>query len=152
MNTIKLLVKLASFIPVQGFVRTANLQEFPDAFIVKELPLMEVKGDLNAGEKKVIRSKKELEWLFNAEELESLSFLKDIDFSKYSLLIGVGTYFSQVKEMQHSFICTAKKTYAYIIKVAGDLMRPDTFMYGSIVKKLPKGAKVTFKMDEMNAL
>ena len=57
---------------------------------------MHVKGDLNAGEKKVIRSRKELEWLFTAEELESLSQLKDIDFSKYSLLIGVDTYFSQV--------------------------------------------------------
>ena len=100
----------------------------------------------------MIRSRKELEWLFTAEELESLSQLKDIDFSKYSLLIGVDTYFSQVKEIQHRFVRTAKKTYAYIVEVAGGMIRPDTFMYGSIVKKLPKGAKVTFRMDEMNTL
>ena len=87
MNTIKLLIKLASFFPVQGYVRTANLQREPEACIVQELPLMHVKGDLNAGEKKVIRSRKELEWLFTAEELESLSQLKDIDISKYSILI-----------------------------------------------------------------
>ena len=152
MNTIKLLIKLASFFPVQGYVRTANLQREPEACIVQELPLMHVKGDLNGGEKKVIRSRKELVWLFTAEELESLSQLKDIDFSKYSLLIGVDTYFSQVKEIQHRFVRTAKKTYAYIVEVAGGMIRPDTFMYGSIVKKLPKGAKVTFRMDEMNTL
>ena len=55
MNTIKLLIKLASFFPVQGYVRTANLQREPEACIVQELPLMHVKGDLNAGGKGYLR-------------------------------------------------------------------------------------------------
>ncbi len=36
MNTIKLLIKLASFFPVQGYVRTANLQREPEACIVQD--------------------------------------------------------------------------------------------------------------------
>ena len=150
MDAIKLFSMLASLTPFQGIVKTGNEVEISDAVIVKELPIMHFKGDMEPGEKKVIRSQRELEWMFSPEDFESLSFLKDIDFSKYSLLLGVGTYFSQVKDMRHSFIRIAKKHYAYMVKVAGDMMHPDTFMYGSIVRKLPKGAKVSFKLDELN--
>ena len=40
----------------------------------------------------------------------------------------------------------------YIVEVARSMIRPDTFMYGFPLWKLPKGAKVTFRMDEMNTL
>ena len=65
MDAIKLFSMLASLIPFQGIVKTGNEVEISDAVIVKELPIMHFKGDMEPGEKKVIRSQRELEWMFS---------------------------------------------------------------------------------------
>jgi len=51
--------------------------------------------------------------------------------------------------MEHSFIKTGTRSYTYLLKVTGAATRPDAFRYGIIVKKLPKAAEVTFKIEEL---
>ena len=118
-----------------------------DVRIVKELPKITVIGD--SRESFVIQSQKEVEEIFNKEDLQRIKVLQNIDFSKYTLLLGCGSYPNQVTNMIHSFRATGKNSYLYLLKVGGLATRPDFFCYGIIVDKLPSSAKVTFKIEEI---
>ncbi|MEA4985496.1 hypothetical protein SDC9_36651 [bioreactor metagenome] len=120
---------------------------YPDATIVKELPKITAIGDHTKSV--AIRSQKELEDVFSKDELKRFEDLQQIDFSKYMLLLGYGTYPNEVSNMEHSFSKTGTNTYTYLLKITGDATRPEAFRYGILVGKLPKSAKVIFKIEEL---
>ena len=120
---------------------------FPDAIIIKELPKLDILG--NNTESIVIQSQKELGAIFSESELQRYEELQQIDFTQCTLLLGFGSYGNEVSNMQHYFIKTGTRSYTYLLKIAGDATRPDTFRYGVIVTKLPKAAEVTFKIEEL---
>lgn len=120
---------------------------YPEAIIIRELP--KLSGIGNHTESVIINSQDELDAVFNTIALQREESLQDIDFSKFSLLLGYGTYGNEVSSMDHSFIKIKKNTYLYLIKVGGDATRPDTFRYGIIVSKLPMAANVEFKLEEL---
>ncbi|MCD7914671.1 MAG: hypothetical protein LUG96_05035 [Tannerellaceae bacterium] len=121
----------------------------------------------------VIRSYEELESQLTPEELELLKeipvtqslpaeeneeeegaeravtlgqLLEDIDFEKYSLLLGVG-YYGNHKDtiLTHSLLQTGANVYEYVVFIPGMSAEPDSFNYGMIVQKLPPAAKVNFR-------
>ncbi len=130
-----------------GCERNNNIS-YPDATIIKELPKI---TDIGSNTKSlVMQSQKELESVFNKNELQRFEDLQQIDFSKYTLLLGCGSYGNEVSNMEHSFIKTGTKSYTYLLKVGGDATRPNTFRYGILVEKLPNSAEVTFKIEELH--
>jgi hypothetical protein len=139
-----------------GLVGCSNDENIVEVSIVKELPkLITIGSNTNSV---VIQSREELEAIYtaevrnaiyNAEELTLINDLLQIDFSKYTLLLGYGTYGNQVTNMEHSFTKTGSSTYTYLFKVAGDATMPDVFRYGILVEKLPASTVVTFEIKEL---
>ena len=121
---------------------------YPEAIIVKEFPKINVIG--NNTESIIIQSQRELEAVFTHEELQLVTDFQQINFSKYTLLLGYGKYGNEVSNMEHSFVKTGMSTYTYLLKLAGSATRPDSFRFGILVLKLPKSVKVTFKIEELN--
>ncbi|MDO5616841.1 MAG: hypothetical protein Q4G16_11665 [Cruoricaptor ignavus] len=119
---------------------------YPDAVIIKELPKIIPIG--NHRESVIIQSQSELETVFDTATLEQIEDLQGIDFSKYTLLLGYGTYGNEVTNLEHYYSKTASNTYTYLLKIAGDATRPDVFRYGILVPKLPASAKVNFEIEE----
>src|SRR5690554_2663704 len=113
-------------------------ETYPDAIIVKELPRL---NPGNNNRPLVIRSRKELEAVFDKNELERVKELQQIDFSKYTLLSGFVGSTTEVYVAEHSFLKTGTTTYTYLLKIIiGYATRPDAYRYGIIVLKLPKSA------------
>ncbi|MDP3443975.1 MAG: hypothetical protein Q8T08_14055, partial [Ignavibacteria bacterium] len=121
---------------------------YPEASIVTELPKINVIG--NNTNSIIIQSQKELEAVFTKDELQQVNGLQQIDFSKHTLLLGYGDYNNEVSNMEHSFVKTNIKTYTYLLKIAGDATRPDTFRFGILVVKLPISAEVIFRIEKLN--
>lgn len=120
---------------------------YPEATIVKELPRM---GMGRNTEPLVIRSRKELQALFDKSELERVEELRQIDFSRYTLLTGFVGSSTEVYVEGHLFSKTGANTYTYLLKIKiSDATRPDQYRYGIIVPKLPKSAEVEFKIEEV---
>ncbi len=138
---------IASLILGMGCEKEVNTT-FPDAIIIKELPKLTILGKNTKSI--VIQSQKELNTVFSESELQRYEELQQIDFTKYTLLLGFSSYGNEVSNMQHSFIKTETNSYIYLIKIGGLATRPDTFRYGVIVAKLPKAAKVVFKIEELH--
>ena len=120
---------------------------YPDAVIVKELSKLPIGNNRNSI---VIQSQTELKAVYSSDIFQHYDDLKNIDFSKHTLLLGFGGYGNEVSDMQHYFIKSGASSYTYLLKIGGDATRPDTFRYGIIVEKLPKAAKVTFKIEELH--
>ena len=121
---------------------------YPEAIIVKELSKITVLG--NHTKSVVVQSQKELKAVFSEEELKRIDDLQQIDFSKYSLLLGYGSYANEVANMEHLFSKTTEMSYTYLLKIGGAATRPDSFRYGILVSKLPKSAEVIFKIEELH--
>lgn len=149
MKTNKKLLIISFLLILIGMGGCENENEiYPDATIVKELPKINVIG--NNTKSIVIQSQKELKAVFNKNELQQIEDLQQIDFSKYTLLLGYGSYSNEVSNMEHSFSKTRTTSYTYLLKVGGDATRPDVFRYGILVIKLPKSAEVIFKIEELH--
>ena len=121
--------------------------DYPDALIIHELPKLTIMG--KHLESVVINSQQELESVFNDTELQREESLAAIDFSKYTLLLGYGTYSNEVSTMEHYYAKIGKGSYRYLIEISGLATQPDAFRYGVIVPKLPKTAKVTFEIEKL---
>lgn len=119
---------------------------YPDAVIIKELPKMPIG---NHRESMIIQSQSELEAVFDTATLEQIEDLQGIDFSKYTLLLGYGTYKNQAIQMEHYYSKIGNDTYTYLLKVGSDAPALDFFRYGILVPKLPASAKVSFKIEEL---
>ena len=133
MKTKKILLIISFLLILIGMGGCENENEiYPDATIIKELPKINVIG--NNTKSIVIQSQKELEAVFNKNEL----------------LLGYGGYGNEVSTMVHSFSKTRTTSYIYLLKVGGDATRPDVFRYGILVIKLPKSAEVIFKIEELH--
>ncbi|MDO5616843.1 MAG: hypothetical protein Q4G16_11675 [Cruoricaptor ignavus] len=120
---------------------------YPDAVIIKELPKIIPIG--NHRESVIIQSQSELETVFDTATLEQIEDLQGIDFSKYTLLLGYGTYKNQAVQMEHYYSKIGSNTYAYLLKVGSDAPALDFFRYGILVPKLPTSANVNFKIEEL---
>ncbi|MDO5615079.1 MAG: hypothetical protein Q4G16_02735 [Cruoricaptor ignavus] len=120
---------------------------YPDAVIIKELPKMPIG---NHRESVIIQSQSELETVFDTATLEQIEDLQGIDFSKYTLLLGYGTYKNQAVQMEHYYSKIGSNTYAYLLKVGSDAPALDFFRYGILVPKLPTSANVNFEIGELN--
>lgn len=59
-------------------------------------------------------------------------------------------YGNEVSDMQHYFIKSGTSSYTYLLKIEGYATRFDAFWYGIIATKLPKAAKVNFKIEELH--
>ena len=118
---------------------------YPDAVIVEELPKLYIGSNKSSF---VIQSQQELEKAFTLEELRQVEELQQIDFKKYTLLLGYGTYGNEVSSMEHYFFKT-ETTYIYLLKISGLATRPDAFLYGILVEKLPNSTKVVFEIEEI---
>ena len=118
---------------------------YPDAVIVEELPKLYIGSNKSSF---VIQSQQELEKAFTLEELRQVEELQQIDFKKYTLLLGYGTYSNEVSNMEHYFFKTGT-TYIYLLKISGLATRPDAFLYGILVEKLPNSTKVVFEIEEI---
>lgn len=148
MKTRKIFLMMPFLFLIMGIGGCEDKNEiFPDATIVKELPKVNVIG--NSTKSIIIQSQRELEAVFSKNELQQVNDLQQIDFSKYTLLLGYGTYPNEVSNMEHSFSKTGTNTYTYLLKITGDATRPEAFRYGILVGKLPKSAKVIFKIEEL---
>lgn len=137
---------IALFLLIGGMGCEREDETYPDAVIVKELPILPIGNNRNSI---VIQSQKELKAVYSSDILQHYDDLSNIDFSKYTLLLGYGGYGNEVSTMQHYFIKSGASSYTYLLKIAGDATCPDSFRYGIIVGKLPKAAKVTFKIEEL---
>ncbi|WP_080903408.1 hypothetical protein [Parabacteroides sp. Marseille-P3160] len=122
---------------------------FPEAIIVKELPKMYLSGNIEKGDHKVIQDQSELQNIFSWEELSKVNDLQNIDFSKYTLLIGCDSYLSEAN-LEYSYSKTGDIDYLFQIRISGMAARPDGFFqYGIIVEKLPQKAKVNFSVTSL---
>lgn len=122
-----------------------------DETIIAELPKMgaESMRDMKSGDSRVIRSQEELLDVFSIEEIQSLAQLQNIDFTTYSVLIGMCSYSNEVNYIKHTYTKTGDSTYTYHIKISGDATRPDSFLYGIIVKMLPADAVILFEIEKI---
>lgn len=132
-----------------GSCKPNNIIEYPDAVILKELPKMAVGSNREA---MVIRSEQELMAVYTEEYISRISDLQNIDFSRYTLLLGHCFSANEVLYMKHLFSKTGVSTYTYLLQIAGDGTKPDVFRYGILVAKLPTTAEITFVIEEMNQI
>ena len=149
MKTSKLLLTMLFLFMIIGIAGCEDDENetYPDAIIVKELPRLSTGNNTRS---LVIRSQKELEAVFDKNELERVEELQQIDFSKYTLLSGFVGSSTEVYVAEHSFSKTGTTTYTYLLEIIrGYTARPDAFRYGIIVLKLPKSAEVVFKIEEL---
>ncbi|RNC66196.1 hypothetical protein [Proteiniphilum sp. X52] len=146
MKTLLIIPLLLHLIGMVGCEDDKN-DTYPEATIVKELPRM---GMGNNTKSLVIRSQKELEALFDKSELDRVEELRQIDFSRYTLLTGYVVSSTNVSIVEHSFSKTGATTYSYLLKIIrGDATIPGSHRYGIIVPKLPKSADIEFEIEEV---
>lgn len=121
--------------------------DYPYALIIRELPKLAIMG--KHLESVVINSQEELESVFTDTELQREESLDAIDFSKYTLLLGYGTYSNEVSTIEHYYTQIGHNSYRYLIKISGLATRPDVFRYGIIVPKIPETTTVTFEIEKL---
>ncbi len=153
MNRTKIFLALTLLLSVAimllGSCKPNNIIEYPDAVILKELPKVAVGSNREA---MVIRSEQELMAVYTEEYISRISDLQNIDFSRYTLLLGYCFYANEVSYMKHLFSKTGVSSYTYLLQIAGDATIPDAFRYGILVAKLPITAEITFEIDEINEI
>ena len=119
---------------------------YPDAVIVEELPKLYIGRNKSSF---VIQSQQELEKAFTLEELRQVEELQQVDFEKYTLLLGYTVTTTNAVTLEHSFFKTGVATYAYLLEViCGDASVMDAFLYGVLVEKLPISAKIVFEVEK----
>ena len=121
-----------------------------EAVIVREISKIRVYlGDEKFGTYKVIQNKKALDSAFSNVEFSTLEQFKDIDFTTETLLLGYDNYANQA-DFRFQFVKTKANNYSLTVKISGLATKPDTFLYGIVVKKLPNNANVSFNIQKSN--
>ncbi|QLF49438.1 hypothetical protein HW278_01305 [Capnocytophaga sp. oral taxon 902] len=122
----------------------------PEAVIVREISKIRVYlGDEKFGTYKVIQNRKTLDSAFSNVEFSTLEQFKDIDFTTETLLLGYDNYANQA-DFHFQFVKIKANNYSLTVKISGLATKPDTFLYGIVVKKLPNNANVSFNIQKSN--
>lgn len=114
-----------------------------DPKVVKEILMMYVQllGDEQIA---TIQSQEELEQLFGSRTISVT--LENIDFEKYTVILGTKGVCNGLSKLTHSFKYKENKTYEYTIKIICNCTcEAPTFTFGIIVEKLPVGSNVILK-------
>ena len=118
--------------------------------IVREISKIRVYlGDEKFGTYKVIQNRKTLDSAFSNVEFSTLEQFKDIDFTTETLLLGYDNYANQA-DFHFQFVKIKANNYSLTVKISGLATKPDTFLYGIVVKKLPNNANVSFNIQKSN--
>ena len=122
----------------------------PEAVIVREIPKITVYlGNEKFGTYKVIQNRKTLDSAFSNVEFSTLEQFKDIDFTTETLLLGYDNYANQA-DFHFQFVKIKANNYSLTVKISGLATKPDTFLYGIVVKKLPNNANISFNIQKSN--
>lgn len=122
---------------------------YPNAKIIKELPILY--GDYTkSGEIVLIQSQKELENRLNnsPELIKEL----DVDFEKYSLIMGTQTFNQGVAQLKHSFIHKQDNKYSYLLTVElNDATVVCTIVFGIVIDKTPNSSDIELEIINGNS-
>lgn len=98
----------------------------------------------------VIHNQTTLDSVFTSEQINLLTELKNIDFTKYDVLAGADDYTWGITGLEHHLYQNANSVYNYKIYVHSDLtLQTGVFFYGIIIDKLPAGSHVVFDVIKL---
>lgn len=118
--------------------------------INKELPILYSGCNLTEGQIVIINSQEDLDKIYKKEYISQLPEFQNIDFTKYSLIVGARSYKRGIAKLEHQLIKTGNTTYYYKLKICYSLTLPvGTFYYGIMVSKIPSDAKVYLDAEEI---
>ena len=114
-----------------------NLTKEED-LIIKELPKM-YPDTINfpLGRVMVINEEEYLYNLLSKKWVNASKDLKDIDFSTQTLILGYDSY-PNLANFDFNFKKETEGKYIFTVEISGLATQPDEFVYGIVVKKLPK--------------
>lgn len=145
----KLLLPLLVLIIVIGCKKEETYKIPEKSFIIKEVSKNYIEGNIKEGEQKIIQSKKELLAIFSQSEINKVKELRNINFTRQTLLLGCDFYENRA-EFRYNFSKQSKSKYLLSVKISGGATSPDyKFKYGVIVSKLPAIATVDFKITKL---
>jgi hypothetical protein len=150
------LFNISNLMILMSFFLSACLKQ-PDSGTINiekpiktELPVMYSGSILKEGTKVVIHNKATLDSVFTAGQINNLTELQNIDFTKYDVLAGADTFTWGITELEHHLLQSANSIYIYKVYVHFDLtLQSGIFYYGIIIEKLPFGSHVIFDVDKL---
>lgn len=127
-----------------------TFEELPVA-IANELPVLYGGCTLKDGETAVVRDQVTLEKVFSKDLISNNAILKNVDFTKYNVLVGCSTFTRGIAELKHSLAQTGANAWQYKLTLTyNDALPAGNFFYGVVVDKLPTGAKVSVDIKRIN--
>lgn len=147
------LLPLSAFLLLLTLISCKKEKAAPEAdnsaALEKELPLMRL-SKFQAGDKKIIQSSAEFSLLITAAEAALYPDLKNIDFTKSTLLLGSTSYTNLVSTLEYDWDKTGRQQYKLQFSYGGSATQPTgKFEFGLIVEKLPSAATVDFVLHPL---
>ena len=150
MKTRRILFITISLILLIGISGCDNNEIVLGIKINKELPILYSGCNLTEGQIVIINSQEDLDKIYKKEYISQLPEFQNIDFTKYSLIVGARSYKRGIAKLEHQLIKTGNTTYYYKLKICYSLTLPvGTFYYGIMVSKIPSDAKVYLDAEEI---
>ncbi|WP_018626940.1 hypothetical protein [Niabella aurantiaca] len=114
--------------------------------IQKKLGVMHLyRSNISQGSHKVIQNQAELNTLISGEDLDRYPDLKNIDFTRYTLLLGSDSYSNRVADIQYDLIKTTTVQYEFRVNFGGLATQPEgKFEYGALITKAPSSVNISF--------
>ena len=122
-------------------------EELVELPIHRELPVLYSGVSLGEKEFTVIRSEAELQATFSESLIAEQSILKNVDFTKYSVLVGRGTYTRGIYELKHKWLMQGGKRFYRLQVLYDDTLPAGIFYYGVLVDKMEEGIEIVFDVE-----
>lgn len=114
--------------------------------IQKELRVMHLyRSNISEGSHNIIQNQAALKALISSEDLDQYPDLKNIDFTRYTLLLGSASYSNLVTAIQYDLVKSTTGQYEFRVNFGGLATQPEgKFEYGALITKASSSVNISF--------